>query len=302
MLDRVTSMRVFVEAANQGSLSGAARMLGMSPAMATKHMDTLEERLGVKMLHRSTRKLSLTDAGSDYLLACRRILQEIDEADAEVAVQRTEAVGRLRLNAPLSFGTRFVARLLPEFSRRYPKVDVELDLSDAQQDLLKGGWDLMIRIGHLADSSLKARRLGNIPMRLCASPKYLNQHGTPKRISDLSEHNCLSYTLSPLQGKGAWAFGRDGSVQVPVRGNLNANNGDALLMAALEGQGIVYQPDFIVSASLSSGALVSLELDEDPVDLGGLFILFAPDRRPPAKVRAMIDYLAERFAEPHPSY
>ncbi|MGO1501478.1 MAG: LysR family transcriptional regulator [Marinobacter sp.] len=297
MLDRLTGMRVFIQAAEHGSLSAAGRTLGISPAMATKHMDALEARLGVKILHRTTRKLSLTDAGTDYLEVCRRILQELDEAEAEVAIQRTQAIGRMRLNVPLSFGTRFIAPLLPEFGRRYPRVDVELGLSDAQHDLIRERWDLAIRVGHLADSSLKACRLGNCPMRLCASPEYLARHGTPHRVAELSEHNCLSYTLSPLQGKGTWAFGHGGDTRVPVRGNLIANNGDALLAAALQGQGIIYQPNFIVGDALASGDLIALELDQPPIDLGGLFVLFPPDRKPPAKVRAMIDYLVECFAQ-----
>ncbi|WP_249729292.1 LysR family transcriptional regulator [Acidovorax sp. CCYZU-2555] len=289
-------MKVFVQAASHASLSAAGRTLGMSAAMATKHVDALEARLGVKLLHRTTRRLTLTDAGTDYLAASRRILQELDEAEAEVAAQRIEAVGRLRMNLPLSFGTRFIAPLLPEFSRRYPNVEVELGLSDAQQDLIQGGWDMAIRIGHLTDSALKTRRLGNCPMQICAAPSYLARHGTPRRVAELSAHNCLSYTLSPLQGRGTWGFGPAGDIQVPVQGNLKANNGDALLVAALGGQGVIYQPNFIVADALASGTLVALELDQPALDLGGLHVLFPPDRRPPAKVRAMIDYLVETLS------
>lgn len=296
MLDRFTGMRVFIEAASQASLSAAARVLGLSPAMATRHLDALEARLGVKLLHRTTRRLTLTDAGADFLAASRRILQELGEAESEVAARRTEAIGRLRINLPLSFGTRFIAPLLPEFSRRYPQVDIELGLSDAQQDLIQGGWDLAIRIGHLADSALKSRRLGDCPMQICAAPAYLARHGTPRRVAELSAHNCLSYTLSPLQGRGSWAFGAAGEIQVPVQGNLKANNGDALLAAALGGQGVIYQPAFIVADALARGALVALALDQPALDLGGLHVLFPADRRPPAKVRAMIDYLVESFA------
>lgn len=295
MLDRFTGMRVFIEAASHASLSAAGRVLDISPAMATRHLDALEARLGIKLLHRTTRRLTLTDAGSDYLAASRRILQELDEAEAEFAAQRTEAVGRLRINLPLSFGTRFIAPLLPEFSRRYPLVDIELGLSDAQQDLIEGGWDLAIRIGHLADSALKARRLGNCPMRICAAPGYLARHGTPRRVAELSAHNCLSYTLSPLQARGSWAFGVAGEIQVPVQGTLKANNGDALLAAALGGQGIIYQPEFIVADALARGTLVALELEQPAIELGGLHVLFPVDRRPPAKVRAMIDYLVAAF-------
>lgn len=296
MLDRFTGMQVFIHAASHASLSAAARALGMSAAMATKHVDALEARLGVKLLHRTTRRLTLTDAGTDYLVASRRILQEMEEAESEVAARRVDAAGRLRINLPLSFGTRFIAPLLPEFSRRYPQVEVELGLSDAQQDLIQGGWDMAIRIGHLADSALKARRLADCPLRICAAPGYLARHGTPRRVTELSAHNCLSYTLSPMQGRGTWTFGHAAEIQVPVQGNLRANNGDALLAAAVGGQGVIYQPHFIVADALASGALVSLELDQPVLDLGGVHVLFPPDLRVPAKVRAMIDYLVEAFS------
>src|SRR5690606_21906327 len=154
-MDRVTSMRVFIRAAGAGSLSAAARHLGMSPAMATKHVNALEARLGVKLFHRSTRRLSLTEAGSNYLEACQRIVADIDEAEAEAASQRVKVTGLLRMNVPLSFGMRFVAPLIPEFSRRHPEVRVELGLSDMQADLIAGNWDLAIRIGRLADSALQ---------------------------------------------------------------------------------------------------------------------------------------------------
>ncbi|SEN60650.1 DNA-binding transcriptional regulator, LysR family [Vreelandella aquamarina] len=295
MLDRYTSMQVFVQAVSRGSLSAAGRELNMSPAMATKHLDSLETRLGAKLLHRTTRQLTLTETGREYLVACQRILQDLEEAESEVSAQRHQAMGRLRLNAPLSFGTRFIAPLIPEFTRRYPLVEVDLGLSDTQQDLLKDSWDLIVRIGHLADSDLRARRLGNCPMRLCASPEYLQKHGTPNRVAELSNHNCLSYSLSSAQRSGTWAFGQDGQIQVPVTGNLMANNGDALLAAAVQGQGIIYQPSFIVSEALASGTLVAFQLDHPPLELGGLHVLFALDRRLPLKVRAMIDYLVEVF-------
>lgn len=295
-MDRITSMRVFVRAATDGSLSAAARHLGMSPAMATKHVNALEARLGVKLLHRSTRRLALTEAGSDYLDACLRILPEIDEAEAVAASQRTKATGRLRMNVPLSFGFCFVAPLMPAFSRRHPEVAVELGLSDAELDLVAGSWDMAIRVGRLADSPLQARRLGDSPMLVCASPEYLDERGVPRRVAELVQHNCLGYTLSATQGCGHWTFGTQGEVRVPVSGNLMANNGDALLAAAVRGQGIIYQPQFIVGAAVGRGELVALALDKPPVDLGGIHVLYPPDRRPPAKVRVMIDYLVEAFA------
>lgn len=299
-MDRITSMRVFVRSASAGSLSAAARHLGMSPAMAAKHVNALEARLGVKLFHRTTRRLSLTEAGSNYLEACQRILPEIDEAEAVAASQRIKATGLLRMNVPLSFGERFVAPLIPAFSHRHPEVKVELGLSDAQVDLLAGSWDLAIRIGRLSDSNLQARRLGDSAMLVCAAPSYLDQRGVPRRVAELTQHNCLSYTLSPMQDARTWAFGPDGEIRVPISGDLLANNGNALLAAAVGGQGIIYQPHFIVGEALDAGRLVALELDQPMIELGGIHVLYPPDRRPPAKVRVMIDYLAEAFERAPP--
>ena len=299
-MDRITSMRVFVRAASAGSLSAAGRHLGMSPAMATKHVNALEARLGVKLFHRTTRQLSLTEAGNDYLEACQRILPEIDEAEAAAASQRVKASGLLRMNVPLSFGIRYVAPLIAEFSHQHPEVRVELGLSDANLDLIDGSWDLAIRIGRLADSPLQTRQLGDSCMKVCAAPDYLDRRGVPRTVGELAQHNCLSYTLSAMQDSSQWAFGPDGEFRVPINGDLLANNGDALLAAAVAGQGIIYQPHFIVGNALKQGQLVELELDRPVVRLGGIHVLYPPDRRPPAKVRVMIDYLAEAFARTPP--
>ena len=299
-MDRITSMRVFVRAASAGSLSAAGRHPGMSPAMATKHVNALEARLGVKLFHRTTRRLSLTEAGSDYLEACQRILPEIDEAEAAATSQRIKASGLLRMNVPLSFGTRFIAPLIADFSQRHPEVKVELGLSDAQLDLIAGSWDLAIRIGRLADSPLQSRRLGDSCMMVCAAPDYLDQRGIPRTVGELAQHNCLSYTLSAMQDSRQWAFGAQGEVRVPINGDLLANNGDALLAAAIAGQGIIYQPHFIVGEAVDRGELVVLELDKPVVELGGIHVLYPPDRRPPAKVRVMIDYLAQMFEQTPP--
>ena len=299
-MDRVISMRVFVRAASAGSLSAAGRHLGMSPAMATKHVNALEARLGVKLFHRTTRRLSLTEAGSNYLDACQRILPEIDEAEAAASSQRNKASGLLRMNVPLSFGTRFIAPLLPAFCQLHPEVRVELGLSDAQLDLISGNWDLAIRIGRLADSPLQTRQLGDSCMLVCAAPDYLDRRGVPRTVGDLAQHNCLSYTLSAMQDGRHWAFGVRGEIRVPVHGNLLANNGDALLAAAVAGQGIIYQPHFIVGDALKQGQLVALEMDKPPIKLGGIHVLYPPDRRPPAKVRVMIDYLVQQFEQNPP--
>lgn len=297
MLDRVTAMRVFVRAVSAGSLSAAGRHLGISPAMATKYVDALEAHLGVKLLHRTTRRLSLSEAGNDYLEACLRILPEIDEAEACAASQRVDARGLLRMNMPLSFGNRFIAPLLPAFSQRYPALKIELGLSDSVVDLLDGGWDLAIRIGRLADSPLQARKLGDCTELVCAAPAYLDRRGIPRRVAELAQHNCLGYTLSSWAGGKEWAFGHDGSVRVAIDGDLSANNGEALLAAAVAGQGLIYQPDFIVADALKHGELVALQLDQPTYALGGIYAVYPPDRRPPAKVRVMIDYLVAALAQ-----
>src|SRR5690606_36620749 len=290
-------MRVFVRAVSAGSLSAAARHLGMSPAMATKHVDALEHRLGVKLLHRTTRKLTLTEAGSLYLDDCQRILMDIDDADARATSQRIEASGLLRMNVPLSFGVRYVAPLIPAFSRRHAKVRVELGLTDSLVDLIDGGWDLAVRIGKLTDQSVQARRLCDCSLVVCAAPRYLEERGVPRRIADLTQHNCLGYILSPLVGAKEWSFGREGNIRVPVSGDLLANKRDALLAAAVAGQGVIYQPDCIVVQALQTGQLVKLELDQPTIELDGIYAIYPPDRRPPAKVRVMIDYLVDCFRD-----
>src|SRR5574337_4682 len=294
-MDRITSLRVFARAASAGSLSAAARQFDMSPAMAAKHVNALEARLGVRLLHRSTRKLALTDAGASYLDAVQRILAELDEADAAAASQRKLATGLLRLNAPLVYGLRHIAPLMPAFSQAHPAVTVELGLTDAVVDLVEQRWDLAVRIGALHDDSLQARRLGDCALMLCAAPAYLDTHGVPRRVADLAQHNCLGYTLSATNSPAQWSFGADGRVRQKVRGNLRANSGDALLAAALGGQGLIYEPSFIVGQAVARGELLALALDQPTRDLGGIHIVWPAARHAPAKVRGMIDFLVQRL-------
>ena len=300
-MDRLTSLRVFALAAQAGTLSGAARVLGISPAMATKHVDALEAQLGVKLLHRTTRKLTLTDVGEAYLDAVQRILAELDEADASASAQRTLATGLLRLNTPLAFGVRHIAPLMPPFNQAHPAITVELGMTDAVVNLVDGRWDLAVRIGSMHDDSLQARRLGNCHMVLCAAPAYLDAHGLPRSVADLAQHNCLGYTLSATNGPSLWRFGRDGSVRQPIQGNLRANSGDALRAAAVGGQGLVYEPSFIVGDDVAQGRLQALTLDHPARDLGGIHAVWPANRHPPAKVRAMVDFLVQSLGDPaHP--
>jgi DNA-binding transcriptional LysR family regulator len=296
MLDRLTSLQVFAKAATTGSFSAAGRAMGISQTMVTKHIAALEARLGVKLFHRSTRRLSITEAGRSYLEASERILTDMDAVEAAISADRIEPRGLLRLNAPVSFGTRRIAPLLTEFAKQHPHVKVELGLNDRLVDLAEEGWDLAIRIGSLSDSSLIARRIAPCRTVICAAPAYLKAHGTPRTVSELSDHNCLGYTLSRLTGVGHWTFGAKSEVAIKVFGNLRANNGDALLAAAVAGQGIIYQPSFIVADDLRSGALVALKLDQPTIELGGIYAVLLPNRHPAAKVRAFIDFIAAHIA------
>jgi DNA-binding transcriptional LysR family regulator len=300
MLDRVTSMQVFVRVAALGSFSAAARALHLSQTMVTKHVAALESRLGVKLLHRSTRSLTLTEGGRDYLAACERILAEIEEAEASASLDRIEPRGTLRLNVPLTFGFRQIVPALAEFNSHYPALTVDLGLADRYVDLIEEGWDLAIRIGRLKDSSLVVRRLAPCRVAVCGAPSYLEAHGAPRTLDDLSNHNCLGYTLPSAANANRWLFGKDGDIVVPVKGNLRANNGDALLAAALAGQGLICQPTFLVGDSLRNGSLVRVLTDHPTQELG-VHAVLPSGRQAPAKVRAFTEFLANRFA-PQPAW
>jgi DNA-binding transcriptional LysR family regulator len=254
----------------------------------TKHVAALEARLGTRLLHRTTRRLTLTETGRSYLEACERILAEIAEAEALVGAEGVEAHGTLRLNVPLSFGVREIAPALAAFSAAHPALTIELGLNDRRVDLIEEGWDLAVRIGSLADSGLIARRLASSRLVVCAAPAYLDRHGTPRRPEELKGHNCLGYTLSDASG---WRFGDQA---YPVSGTLRAPNGAALVAAAVAGLGLVYQPTFLVAEALRAGTLVALDLGA-PCPTLPIHALMPPGRRP-AKTRAFVDYLAERFA------
>jgi DNA-binding transcriptional LysR family regulator len=288
VLDRVTGMQVFARVAALGSFSAAGRALGLSQTGVTKHVAALEARLGTRLLHRTTRRLTLTETGRSYLEACERILAEIAEAEALVGAEGVEAHGTLRLNVPLSFGVREIAPALAAFSAAHPALTIELGLNDRRVDLIEEGWDLAVRIGSLADSGLIARRLASSRLVVCAAPAYLDRHGTPRRPEELKGHNCLGYTLSDASG---WRFGDQA---YPVSGTLRAPNGAALVAAAVAGLGLVYQPTFLVAEALRAGTLVALDLGA-PCPTLPIHALMPPGRRP-AKTRAFVDYLAERFA------
>ncbi|WP_338331981.1 LysR substrate-binding domain-containing protein [Acetobacter sp. LMG 32666] len=300
MPDRFTSMQVFVKVEQLGSFSAAARALALSPTMVTKHVTTLEDRLGVTLFRRSTRHLSLTEAGRLFLEGSQRILADMEEMEFAVSEQRREPRGHLRLNAPVSFAIRYVAPYLPEFSRLYPHVSVELGLNDRTVDLIDEGWDLTLRIRKMPSSTLRSRKLASIRMVVCAAPAYLARAGTPTKVEELAQHQCLGYTLSGVNSANRWSFGEKGEKTISVSGPLSANNGDVLREAALAGGGIVYQPVFVVSEELRTGRLRALPLDLPPIAGPDLHAVYAPGINLPLKTRAMIDYLSQCYAPTPP--
>lgn len=276
-----------------GGLSAAGREMGMSPTMAARHLDALETRLGTTLVNRTTRRLALTDAGAEYLERAERILSDLSEADADAAAQSKVVEGLLRVSAPATFGVMHIAPLAASFHDLHPGVTLELGLNDRYVDLLEERWDTAIRIGRLRDSNLIARRLAPMRLSICAAPSYLSRCGTPRVLDDLSGHDCLGYTLVSLTGTSIWGFGRDGDIHVAVSGSLHANNGEVLVRAAVAGQGLVYGPNFIAAPYLATGELVEVRLDAEYMDLGAVHAITHPTRRPSARVRAWLDFLAQ---------
>jgi DNA-binding transcriptional LysR family regulator len=291
-------MQVFLRTAALGSFSAAGRAMGLSQTMVTKHVEALEARLGARLFQRTTRRLSLTDAGRFYQETCSRILPDIEDAERAILAERMEASGLLRLNAPVSFGGRHIAGALADFATLHPRVTVELGLNDRVVDLVEEGWDLTIRIGHLESSTLMARQLAKIGILVCAAPSYLARCGTPQTVAELGRHACLGYTLSTMVGPDRWIFGARGDVSMAITGTLRSNNGDALREAAIAGQGIIYQPRFLLHDALADGRLVPITLDHPSLPPLGLHAVWADRRHVSAKVRAMIEFLADRFADP----
>lgn len=297
-MDRFVTLRTFVSVVNGGSFANAARKLGLSRAMATKHIQTLEERLGVRLLNRTTRRLALTEAGRAFHARAERILADLEEAESAVGDVHAQPKGLLRVAAPMSFGVEHLSPAIADFMCECPEMAIELSLNDRVVDLIDEGLDVAVRIGRLADSSLIAKRLTTARFAVAASADYLARRGTPKEPEDLVKHDCLEYTLSSRGGD--WVFvGPGGAVRaVRASGPLKANNGEALLAAAMAGRGIVYLPTFMIGPTLASGKLVPLfGGDWQPEELA-ISAVYPPTRHLSAKVRRFVDFLTERFADP----
>jgi DNA-binding transcriptional LysR family regulator len=285
-IPNAAAMLLFAEVVERGGMSEAARRLGLSKASVSRQIAALEQRLGAQLLRRTTRRMSLTEVGELFHARCQRVVEEAEAAERSVGDMQAEPRGEIRLAAPMSFGYLRVAPLLPAFLDRHPKVRIHMDLTDRMVDLVREKFDLAVRISaQLPESSYVQRKLCGIRIAICASPAYLEKHGTPRRPEELRHHNCMGYVPPPER----WTFAR--GRKLPTSGNLSIDNGDALRAAALRGHGIVYLPTFLTDDDVRAGRLARIL--EPHVDLvGGAFAVVPANRHPAPKVRALIDHLA----------
>lgn len=292
-MDRFDSMNVFVKVVETGSFAGAARRLNVSPGVVTTRVKDLEDHLGIRLLNRTTRNVSLTEVGRTYYEGCLRLLGELDDLERAATELQRRPRGVLRVNAPPSFGVLHLAPMIASFTELYPEVSVELNLTDQMADLVDEGFDIGIRMGPLPESSLIARRLSPVRYAVCGAPIYLARHGTPRTPEELVDHNCL--TLSQF-AHAEWLFtGPQGEPHsVRVSGNLRANNAGALRAAAIAGQGLIQQPTYLVGEDIKAGLLVPLLTEYTGVE-APILVLYPHRHHLSAKVRAFVDFLVERF-------
>jgi DNA-binding transcriptional LysR family regulator len=298
MGDSLYEMSVFSKVVAAGSLSAAARDMGVSTAVVSRRLAALEARLGVRLVNRTTRRLALTDEGASYHEACARILGEIEDADAAAAAQRVEPQGILKVALPASFGHKHIAPLVPPFAERYPKIQLLLSLSDRTVNVIEEGYDLAIRIGELEDSSLAARKLAPNRRVVCASPEYLRTHVAPRTPDDLPQHNCLTTTDLHMNWEYKGMDGKRGTVR--VTGRYACDNWEVLREWALAGLGVALKSTWDVRRQLEDGSLVRLLPGYDFGTDVAIYAIYPHRRHLPAKTRVFIDYLAESFGpEPY---
>jgi len=295
LTDRLSDMAVFARVVESAGFSSAARELGMSKAAVSKSVARLEAHLGTRLLQRTTRKLTVTEAGAAFQAYCREVVAQAEEAEQHLGQLQSAPRGTLRLAAPLSFGLVQVAAVLPGLQQRYPELEVELELRESAVDMVGSGFDLMLAIGEPADSSLVARRLATSRTIITASPGYLAAHGIPRQPADLQRHRCL---LTLGESGNRWVFDQQSdSCTVLLHGPLRANSELALRQSAIAGLGIARMPSFLIADDLAAGRLKCLFAEWTP-RADGIFALYPSRRHLPAKVKAAIEYFGEAFAEP----
>ena len=297
-METIAGLRIFVRVVEAGSFSETGRQLGMAASSISRQINDLENSLGSSLFQRTTRNLSLTEAGELYYERATRIVTEIDEAKLAVSQLDGKPSGILRLNVPGSLSRRYVVPSIVAFQKKYPAVEIVLLASDQVLDMIENRIDLTIRLGNLNDSSLIARKLGSGRRVICASTSYLKKMKPPKSPDDLTQHNCLIFRTNP--GSNTWKFKNKKGVISEVRasGNLYANDGESLVAAAVEGHGIIYVPEWLVACELNSGALIELLTNYSSVPKETpLYALYPRQQHLPPKVRAFIDFIVEQFSK-----
>ena len=280
----------FVTVAETESFTLAAKKLGISTAQVSRQVSALEARLATKLLHRPTRKVSITEAGTLYYQRCRQLLNDLQEAEHALSDLHSKPTGKLKITAPVTYGEQTIAPLINNFIARYPELEVELHLSNQKMDLIAEGYDLAIRQGQLQDSSMMAKRLASRTLYVCATPTYLAKFGEPSKLAELNQHNCLQGSLDH------WRFQDKGKTRtIHVSGNLCCNSGRALTDAALKGLGIVQLPGEYVLSYIHSGQLIAL-LDEYRAPVEGVWAIYPHNRNVLPKVRMLIDYLDQELS------
>lgn len=293
-MDRFLEMQTFTAVVDAGSFVGAAEALGLSKAAVSRHVVELENRLGIRLLHRTTRRVSLTPEGQAFFARSRDLLAELDDAEAEVTAQRETVSGVVRINVPFTFGILHLAPLWGRFRAQHPQVILDVTLADRLVDLVEEGYDLAIRIAALESSSLVSRRLASTRMTLCASPRYLLRHGTPQHPDELLAHQVIAY--SHFATRDEWHFtGPQGPLSVRTRPWMRTNNGETCRAVALAHQGVILQPSFLVGPDLAAGTLVELMPEYRSTELG-IYAVYPTRKHLSAKVRVLIDFLAAHFS------
>jgi DNA-binding transcriptional LysR family regulator len=293
-------MQTFNAVVDAGSFVKAAEALDISKAAVSRYVVDMESRLGVRLLHRTTRRLSLTEEGQVFYARSKELLAELDEAEAEITSRIEAASGLLRVNAPVTFGILHLAPLWGAYKALNPKVTLDITLADRVVDLVEEGYDVAIRIAALESSSLVSKRLATTRMVLCASPQYLKQHGTPMHPHELAQHDVISYVY--LSTRDEWRFdGPAGPVSVKTTPSIHTNSGDTCRAAALAHQGVILQPSFLVGKDLAEGTLVELMPEYRSV-VFGVYAVYPTRKHVSAKVRTLIDFLSKHFADRGPSW
>jgi len=295
-MDRLLSMEVFVAVVELGSLTAAAARHGMSPAMAAKHIKGLEARLGLRLMNRTTRRQSLTEAGQAYFARCKLILSDIRDAEQGAEAMRSAPRGHLRITSTVTFGSFALAPAIADYLSEYPDVSVDLALSDAVEDVVASRYDLAVRIGEPADSGLVARKIGRYQMIICAAPAYLERHGTPETASDLARHQCLDFSY--WNSRTGWRLNsQEGDGAAYPAGRFVSNNGQALRQAALAGFGIVLQPELLLAEDVRAGRLVPILQSAWPV-ARPITLLYPKDRKALPKLTTFVEFMVRRFTAP----